>query len=66
MYNETRNNMNNKIEYREYPQGNREHKSTLFCKAFEQKKHLLKIQDVLIRVLVINSSRFLKNYHDCI
>lgn len=35
--------MNNKIEYREYPQGNREHKSTLFCKAFEEKKHLLEL-----------------------
>ena len=35
--------MNRKIEYREYPQGNREHKSTLFCKAFEEKKHLLEL-----------------------
>jgi hypothetical protein len=35
--------MNDKIEYREYPQGNREHKSTLFCKAFEEKKHLLEL-----------------------
>lgn len=35
--------MNRKIEYRGYPQGNREHKSTLFCKAFEEKKHLLEL-----------------------
>ena len=35
--------MNRKIEYREYPKGNREHKSTLFCKAFEEKKHLLEL-----------------------
>ncbi len=35
--------MNRKTEYREYPQGNREHKSTLFCKAFEEKKHLLEL-----------------------
>lgn len=35
--------MNRTIEYREYPQGNREHKSTLFCKAFEHKKHLLEL-----------------------
>lgn len=35
--------MNRKIEYREYPQGNREHKSTLFCKVFEEKKHLLEL-----------------------
>ena len=28
--------MNRKTEYREYPKGNREHKSTLFCKAFEE------------------------------
>ena len=33
--------MNRKIKYPEYPQGNREHKSTLFCKAFEEKKYLL-------------------------
>ena len=33
--------MNQTIEYREYPKGNREHKSTLFCKAFEEKKYLL-------------------------
>ena len=32
--------MNRKIEY---PQGNREHISTLFCKAFEEKKHLLEL-----------------------
>ena len=35
--------MNRKIEYQEYPQGNREHKSTLFCKVFEEKKHLLEL-----------------------
>ena len=35
--------MNRKIEYRGYPQGNREHKSTLFCKAFEEKKYLLEL-----------------------
>ena len=35
--------MNRTIEYREYPQGNREHKSTLFCKAFEHKQHLLEL-----------------------
>ena len=29
--------MNRKIKHREYPQENREHKSTLFCKAFEEK-----------------------------
>lgn len=33
--------MNRKIKHREYPQENREHKSTLFCKAFEEKKYLL-------------------------
>ncbi len=32
---------NQTTEYREYPRENREHKSTLFCKVFEDKKHLL-------------------------
>ena len=33
--------MNYKTEYQEIPQGSREYKSTLFCKVFEEKKHLL-------------------------
>lgn len=33
--------MNYTTEYQEIPQGNREYKSTLFCKVFEEKKHLL-------------------------
>ncbi len=35
--------MNQQMEYREYPQGNREYKSTLFCKVFEEKKYLLEL-----------------------
>ena len=35
--------MNKKIKERGYPQGKREHKSTLFCKAFEEKKYLLEL-----------------------
>ncbi len=33
--------MNQTTEYQEYPKENREHKSTLFCKVFENKEHLL-------------------------
>ena len=33
--------MNQKTEYLEFPKDNHEHKSTLFCKAFEDKKYLL-------------------------
>ena len=33
--------MNQTTEYQEYPRENREHKSTLFCKVFENKEHLL-------------------------
>lgn len=33
--------MNQKTEYLEFPKDNREHKSTLFCKVFEDKKYLL-------------------------
>lgn len=36
-----RKNMNQTTEYREYPKENRELKSTLFCKVFEEKKYLL-------------------------
>ena len=35
--------MNQKTEYLEFPKENREHKSTLFCKAFEDKKYLLEL-----------------------
>jgi len=33
--------MKQKTEYLEFPKDNREHKSTLFCKVFENKKYLL-------------------------
>lgn len=35
--------MNQTTEYLEFPKGNREHKSTLFCKVFEDKKYLLEL-----------------------
>lgn len=33
--------MNQNLDNQEYPKSNREHKSSLFCKAFEEKKYLL-------------------------
>lgn len=35
--------MEQKTEYQEFPKDNREHKSTLFCKVFEDKKYLLEL-----------------------
>ena len=35
--------MNQTTEYLDFPKENREHKSTLFCKAFEDKKYLLEL-----------------------
>lgn len=35
--------MEHTTEYQEYPKDNREHKSTLFCKVFEDKKYLLEL-----------------------
>lgn len=35
--------MNQTTEYLEFPKENREHKSTLFCKVFEDKKYLLEL-----------------------
>lgn len=35
--------MNHTTEYLEFPKENREHKSTLFCKVFEDKKYLLEL-----------------------
>ena len=35
--------MNQTTEYLEFPKANREYKSTLFCKVFEDKKHLLEL-----------------------
>lgn len=35
--------MKQTTEYLEYPKENREHKSSLFCKAFEEKKYLLEL-----------------------
>lgn len=39
--------MNKTTEYQEYPRGNREHKSTLFCKVFEKKKDLLDLYNCI-------------------
>ena len=35
--------MKQTTEYREFPKENREHKSSLFCKVFEKKQHLLEL-----------------------
>ena len=53
--------MNQTTEYQEYPKENHEHKSTLFCKVFENKEHLLDLYNCVNNTTYQNADDLVVN-----